>query len=218
MTTCIRSREEQSLLPHRNNGKPHMGSKLFWMVVISLLVVGALLFFMVQRTSSSAPYGIAELRDDGVIPLKKPMKLKSLTFQHNTLISSRYTCDGDNVSPPLKISGVPPAAKSLALIVDDPDAPRGTWVHWILWNISPATTEIAEYSVPDGAEEGVTSFGRPGYGGPCPPSGTHRYFFKLYALDVMLNLPAAATKEDVERAMREHILEKTELIGLYHRT
>jgi len=101
------------------------------------------------------------------------------------------------------------------LIVDDPDAPMGTWTHWTAWNIAPATAEIAENSVPAGAQEGATDFGRPGYGGPCPPSGTHRYFFKLYALDTELSLPTTAVKSDIEKVMAGHILAQTELIGLY---
>jgi hypothetical protein len=105
----------------------------------------------------------------------------------------------------------------MALIVDDPDAPAGTWVHWVVWNISPDTKEMKESSVPEGAQQGVNDFRKHEYGGPCPPSGTHRYFFKLYALDTMLNLGSKAKKSDVEQAMKGHILEKTELIGRYRR-
>lgn len=100
--------------------------------------------------------------------------------------------------------------------MDDPDAPAGTWIHWTVWNIPPTTTNIMENSKPEGVE-GVTSFGEPGYGGPCPPSGTHHYFFKLYALDTTLDLPSAAKKEDLEKAIEGHILDKTELIGLYQK-
>lgn len=101
--------------------------------------------------------------------------------------------------------------------MDDPDAPVGTWVHWTIWNITPQTTEIPENSAPLGAFEGVTDFGKPGYGGPCPPNGTHRYFFKLYALDILFTLPQTARKADTEKAMQGHILDKAELIGLYTR-
>jgi len=145
------------------------------------------------------------------------MNLESPTFSNHQNIPSKYTCDGENVNPPLKISEVPEKSKSLVLIVDDPDAPMGTWVHWTIWNISPKTTEIPENSVPEGAIEGMTDFGKPGYGGPCPPSGTHRYFFKLYALDITLDLDTSAKKEDIEKAMEGHILDKAELIGLYSR-
>lgn len=143
------------------------------------------------------------------------MTITGSVFLHTGLIPQKYTCDGVNVSPPLQISDVPEDAKSLVLIVDDPDAPGGMWVHWTVWNIVPATEEILEDSVPDGATEGITDFGEPGYGGPCPPSGTHRYFFKLYALDTMLRLPSSAKKSELEQAMVGRILAKAELIGLY---
>ncbi len=142
------------------------------------------------------------------------LKLTSPAFSHNGQIPQKFTCKGDDVNPKLDISGIPSGAKSLALIVDDPDAPRGTWVHWVIWNIPP-TGKIGEDSVPQGASEGMTDSGMPGYGGPCPPSGTHRYFFKLYALDITLNLSPDARKPDLENAMRGHILAQTELIGLF---
>lgn len=149
--------------------------------------------------------------------LKANMIIASPTFQHNGFIPPKYTCDGDNVSPPLEMKDVPQGTKSLVLIVDDPDVPRGTWVHWTVWNIDPETTKIPERSVPAQATEGRTSFGKPGYGGPCPPSGTHRYFFKLYALDTTLGLAPQADKATLEKAMKGHILDKAELIGLYSR-
>ena len=133
------------------------------------------------------------------------------------MIPSKYTCDGENINSPFQIADVPSAAKSLVLISDDPDAPMGTWVHWTVWNIPLETKEIGENSAPIGAVEGITSFGNKGYGGPCPPSGTHRYFFKLYALDKALDLPPSAKASDIEKAMTGHILDKTELIGLYQR-
>lgn len=145
------------------------------------------------------------------------MKIESAAFQHNQSIPSKHTCDGQNVNPPLTFSDIPAEAKSLVLINDDPDAPAGTWVHWTVWNISPTTTQIPENSVPQGAVEGITSFRKPGYGGPCPPSGTHRYFFKLYALDRTLDLDQSATKQELEKAMEGHIVTQTELIGLYNR-
>jgi Raf kinase inhibitor-like YbhB/YbcL family protein len=145
------------------------------------------------------------------------MKIESPAFENNQSIPSKYTCDGENVNPPLKISQMPKEAKSLVLVFDDPDAPAGTWVHWTIWNIDPQTEEIAEASVPQNAVEGKTSFGRPGYGGPCPPSGTHRYFFKLYALDTVLNLDSSAKIKDIESAMEGHVLARAELMGLYKR-
>lgn len=144
------------------------------------------------------------------------MKIESPVFENNRKIPAKYTCDGANINPPFIISGTPENAKSLVLIVDDPDAPAGTWVHWTLWNLDPALKEIEEDSVPEGIE-GVTSFGKPGYGGPCPPSGTHRYFFKLYALDTILSISEISDKKVLEEAMKEHILASTEIVGLYSR-
>ncbi|MEK7790510.1 MAG: YbhB/YbcL family Raf kinase inhibitor-like protein [Deltaproteobacteria bacterium] len=145
------------------------------------------------------------------------MKLESTAFKHNDRISPKYTCDGDNVNPSLKISDIPQNAKSLALIMDDPDAPMGTWVHWTIWNIDPKISSIAENSIPSKSTEGITSFKSVGYGGPCPPSGTHRYFFKLYALDTTLSLQSSSDKKKLEDAMKNHILAETQLIGLYSR-
>lgn len=145
------------------------------------------------------------------------LSISSPAFPHNGMIPKRYTCDGADVSPPLLLGHVPEKTGSLALIVDDPDAPRGTWVHWVVWNIGPDTREIPEDSVPPGALQGTNDFGKRKYGGPCPPSGTHRYFFKLYALDAPLALSAGATKAQVEKAMSGHLLGKAERIGLYRR-
>lgn len=144
------------------------------------------------------------------------MKLTSSTFMHNGNIPSEYTCDGTDISPPLSISDVPANTKSLVLISDDPDAPVGTWDHWVVFNIPASTTQISKGTEPKGTA-GKNSWGRTGYGGPCPPSGTHRYFFKLYALDTELNLPVGSAKKQIESAMQGHILAKAELIGLYKR-
>lgn len=145
------------------------------------------------------------------------MRLSSSVFQEGTFIPSRYTCDGADQNPPLSMDAVPPNAQSLVLIVDDPDAPRGDWVHWLVWNIDPSTTEVMENSVPSGAVQGQTDFGKSEWGGPCPPSGRHRYFFKLYALDTKLELPSSAQKAKLLSAMEGHILDKTTLIGTYQR-
>ncbi|MBI1755341.1 YbhB/YbcL family Raf kinase inhibitor-like protein [Candidatus Azambacteria bacterium] len=145
------------------------------------------------------------------------MKIESPAFAHNEMIPAKYTCDGENINPQLSISGVPKEAKSLVLIVDDPDASKGLWVHWIAWNISSDTKEIPENSVPSGAREGMTDSGKPGWRGPCPSSGTHRYFFKLYALDAMLGVPIETDKIELEAAMINHILASTELIGFYQK-
>jgi len=145
------------------------------------------------------------------------MKIASWVFDNNTKIPSKYSCDGEDVSPPLEFVDIPNSAKSLALIVDDPDAPSKIWVHWVVYNINPQASEVKENSVPEDGIEGITDFGKPGYGGPCPPSGTHRYFFKLYALDTTLDLPQNATKQMVEEKMQDHIIDSAELIGLYSR-
>ncbi len=144
----------------------------------------------------------------------KELSVRSQAFGQNQRIPGKYTCDSEDVNPPLSIGQLPPEAKSLVLIVDDPDAPKGTWDHWVVWNISPTET-IEENKVP--GTEGVNSFGKHSYGGPCPPSGTHRYFFKVYALDAQLKLGSNSKKKDVEKAMQNHILAKGELIGLYSR-
>ena len=142
------------------------------------------------------------------------MKLTCPEFKNNGPILSKFTCDDSDVSPALIIEDIPKDALSLALIVDDPDAPAGTWVHWVVYDI-PVMTRIKENSIP--GKQGANDFGRLNYGGPCPPSGTHRYFFKIYALDKQLGLPEGITKAALEKAMQGHILDRAELVGLYKR-
>jgi Raf kinase inhibitor-like YbhB/YbcL family protein len=142
------------------------------------------------------------------------LKVSSTAFGDGEMIPSRYTCDGSNINPPLDIEHIPEEASCLVLIVDDPDAPGGTWVHWIVWNI-PLTHHIRENEVH--GQEGMNDFKQHRYGGPCPPSGTHRYFFKVYALDSLLDLPADTDKLQLEKTMSEHILAFGELTGLYKR-
>ncbi len=144
------------------------------------------------------------------------MQLTSV-FENNQLIPSKFTCDGENVNPELNITGVPKEAKGLSLIVDDPDAPSGDFVHWVMWNIGAETTQIKENTNPAGAVVGKNDFGNNGYGGPCPPEGIHRYQFKVYALDVKLDLPASAGKQELLAAMNGHILDQTVLVGNYGR-
>ncbi len=146
------------------------------------------------------------------------MILFSPAFGDNEQIPQKYTCDGENINPLLEIKEIPVGAQDLVLIVDDPDAPGGLWAHWLVWNIDPKITEIKENSVPEGAVEGRTSFGHSGYGGPCPPSDVHRYFFRLYALDIKLELGREIEKERLEQAMAGHIIAQTEIIGLYSRS
>lgn len=151
------------------------------------------------------------------------IKVESAAFKHMQPIPSQYTCDGADISPPLSWSNVPPAAKSIALIADDPDAPAGTWVHWVVYDLPPAADSLQEDvpkidTLPEGGIQGRNDFHRIGWNGPCPPGGTHRYFFKVYALDTILNLPAGKTKQEIEKAMKGHILAKGEIVGKYTRS
>lgn len=183
----------------------------FLLLILFVIITGGLIFYFWSK-------GNSKVSETEPVPEQtktmETLTLKSSAFEHNGFIPRKYTCQGEDINPPLIISGVSPEAKSLVLIMDDPDAPMGTWIHWTVWNIPPTTPEIGENSKPEGIE-GVTSFGKPGYGGPCPPSGTHRYFFKLYALDITLDLPTSAKKEDLEKTMAGHILDRAELVGLY---
>lgn len=147
----------------------------------------------------------------------QPITIQSPAFAANQEIPAKYTCDGANVNPPLTFTNIPENAKSLVLIVDDPDAPAKTWVHWIIYNIPPQTTSVDENSVPQNAKLGTTDFGKSGYGGPCPPSGTHRYFFKVYALDAMFEDLKNPAKDVLEQKMQGHIVGQGELVGLYKR-
>jgi Raf kinase inhibitor-like YbhB/YbcL family protein len=144
------------------------------------------------------------------------MKLLSAAFEDGEAIPSEYTCDGSDISPPLSFSSIPENTKSLVLIVDDPDVSTGTWVHWLVWNI-PANKSSFSKGENITFPQGKNDFENLNYGGPCPPSGTHRYFFKLYAVDTMLNINKGATKEQLESAMSGHIIEEAQLIGTYSR-
>lgn len=151
-------------------------------------------------------------------PPEKPpddLALTSPAFRQGEAIPSRYAKDGEDVNPALVISGAPRGTSAFALIVDDPDAPSGTWVHWVVWNIPPDTSEIAAGQLPDGAVEGRNSWNDNVYGGPSPPSGTHRYFFRLFALDTALHLSPRAGAGDLRRAMKGHVLAEAELMGTY---
>jgi Raf kinase inhibitor-like YbhB/YbcL family protein len=152
------------------------------------------------------------------------MKLTSSAFAHNGAIPKKYTCDGGDVSPPLSWSDVPAGAKSLALVVDDPDAPdpaapQMTWVHWVLYNLPPSAGGLAEgaKALPASTAEGINDWQRTGYGGPCPPVGRHRYFHKLYALDTVIQGLSRPNKAVIEKAMQGHIVARAELVGTYER-
>lgn len=173
--------------------------------IITCLILSAVMTFPVSTVVGKEGSRMSELR------------VSSPAFENNGNIPVKYTCDGSDVNPPLAIENVPAAAKSLALIVDDPDAPGGMWVHWVVWNIDPKTGKIEENAVPKGAVQGMNDFRKRDYGGPCPPSGTHRYFFKLYALDGQLNLSPNSKKGDLENAMKGHTLAHSQVVGLYKR-
>lgn len=150
------------------------------------------------------------------------MKITSQAFEDEGMIPEKYTCDDINVSPPLAWSPGPEGTRTYALICDDPDAPMGTWVHWVLFDLPVNVNELPEGVPPErdlesGAKQGMNDFSKIGYGGPCPPGGTHRYFFKLYALDTEVDLEAGATKSDLLRAMEGHILAENQLMGKYQR-
>ncbi len=153
-----------------------------------------------------------------------PLTLSSPSFTHEGEIPSRFTCEGDDVSPALAWSGAGPGTKSLALIVDDPDAPdpkapKMTWVHWVVYDLPPTSTGLPEAAraLPDGARDGRNDWKRTGYGGPCPPIGRHRYFHKLYALDTVLGDLGTPTKAALEQAMKGHVLEEAQLVGTYQK-
>ena len=151
------------------------------------------------------------------------LQITSPAFSEGHPIPAKYSCEGSDISPPLKWTNAPASTKSFALIADDPDAPVGTWVHWVLYDLPPNTTELPEdvakaQVISNGAKQGLNSWPRLGYGGPCPPPGKpHRYFFKLYAVDTMLNLKPGATKKDVEAAIKGHVLAEGRLMGTYQR-
>jgi len=182
-------------------------------LIIVVVLLGLLTFaFLLPKVNQKA----TEVSQNKKID-KLNMKIISSAFGNNAKIPPKYTCDGENINPPLSFVDVPKEIKSLALIMDDPDAPMGTFVHWVLFNINPTTKGIDDNSVPNSAVQGLNSMNKPGYIGPCPPSGSHRYFFKLYALDSMLNLNVNADKKGVEKTMQGHILKEAQLIGLYNK-
>jgi Raf kinase inhibitor-like YbhB/YbcL family protein len=153
---------------------------------------------------------------------EETMRLTSTIFEEGGMIPAKYSCDSMDVSPPLSWESIPDGTKSLALICDDPDAPVGTWVHWVLFNLPPHEKGLSENihaqsELPNGARQGINDFRKIGYGGPCPPSGMHRYFFKLYALDTIFDLEGDPTKADLEEAMHGHIIAECQLMGKYQR-
>lgn len=197
------------------SGPPLNMQKLILFLFIGIIVVLAIFFLSKNNVSTKILTDTGKMQTEK--KTNKSMMIASSAFKGNKKIPSKYTCDRENVNPPLQFLYVPKDVKSLVLIVDDPDAMAKTWVHWIVYNINPDVSGIEENSIPEGGIEGTTDFGKPGYGGPCPPSGTHRYFFKLYALNIVLDLPGGATKQMVEEKIQNHIIDQAELIGLYSR-
>jgi Raf kinase inhibitor-like YbhB/YbcL family protein len=155
-------------------------------------------------------------------PGEETMNIQSSAFREGAFIPQKYSCDGDDISPPLSWSGIPEKTKSLALICDDPDAPMGTWVHWVLFNLPAGSQSLPEHVaatkiLDNGARQGKNDFGNIGYGGPCPPGGTHRYYFKLYALDKMLDAEAGITKAQLLKATEGHVIAEAQWMGRYKR-
>ena len=188
-----------------------------------ITVAGTLLFAIIFSSCRQPNVPEVTTKRNSGGPGKTAVKLHSPVFQDGGLIPSRYTCDGANVSPPLQWSDVPPNTKSIAIIVDDPDAPGKTWVHWVLYDLPASQNQVGESvklnpSDTSAGKVGVNDFGQLAYGGPCPPQGTHRYFFKIYALEVETALKNGSTKDEVERAMQGHILGQGELMAKYQRT
>ena len=182
-----------------------------------LLIMTALAITVCSREQKKRTGEVSEERSHDMT-----ISVSSSAFPEGGMIPAKHTCDGNDVSPPLKWTGVPEGTKSLALIGDDPDAPMGTWVHWVMWNIPASVQELTEHvppkpELPDGSRQGISDFRHPGYGGPCPPSGVHRYYFKIYALNTMLDLPGSTRKPDLVKAMKGHILAEGQLMGRYSR-
>src|SRR3989344_7425659 len=179
------------------------------LLVIAAVIGGYMLFSLPDRPIEQSRPVPAQT--------KKEFAIASSAFGNDGEIPLRYTCDGENVSPPLTINNIPEKTKSLVLIMDDPDAPNGTWTHWVVWDILPEVREIMEGNVPQWAVEGMTSRDRPGYSGPCPPSGSHRYFFTIYALDELLRFNNQKTRAELEQAMVGHLVGQTHFFGRYSR-
>lgn len=175
--------------------------------VFALVIASAVIFYLFTRHET----------EKSVMPFSTIMfQLTSSAFEQNGAIPPRYTCDGKNISPQFEIRGAPEETQSFVLTMDDPDAPGDVWVHWVAYNIPPTTRVIEEGKEPEGIP-GKNSWGRTGYGGPCPPRGTHRYIFILYALDAELALPEGSAKKEVLEAFGKHFIAETELVGFYER-
>lgn len=197
--------------------EPGLGRKLFKQFIIIgaalfLIIVGCVVIYIKKLPLKE------KTQTQIIIPTPTtPMIIASEAFHNDEYIPGKYTCDGLNMNPPLRFAEIPEGTLSLALIADDPDAVSGDWSHWVVWNIRPDTSAVQENSVPAGATVGKNDFGNNGYGGPCPPSDTHHYEFKLYALDTMLGLPKNTGKKELMEAMQGHVIIEAKLTGLYSR-
>lgn len=186
-----------------------------WIVIAGASVIAVLFIFIAWWRSRPFEKQIFIPTPTGTAGMNDSLTLQSSEFSSGKSIPSVYTCDGTNIRPPLSISGVPQDSKSLAIIMYDPDAPGGTFVHWVAWNIPPEINELASGDLPVNIKEGINSFQVVGYQGPCPPSGTHRYIWRLYALRSVLSLDTKTTREDLESAMNTYVITQTELMGRY---
>lgn len=212
-----RQRDDVSRMLRSNRGGP-LHRYLIATFAIALLTVGCTSKDVDNSASTAAPtttVAQTTTTPPTTLPPTATMEISSPAFAHQASIPPKYSCEGDDVSPQLDIANVPPNSESLVLIMDDPDAPVGTWDHWVAYDIAPTET-IAEGNHEIGTS-GINSWGTTGYGGPCPPSGTHRYFFQVYALDVELGVTEGATKTDIIAAMKGHIIDEAQIIGLFSR-
>jgi Raf kinase inhibitor-like YbhB/YbcL family protein len=202
-----------------------MPKKALSLLIVLLIVL--IVFVLLKYRNKISSVATNNLQSQKITTTAAPMKITSPAFLDNQNIPVKYSCDGDGVNPPLVFSDVPKQAQSLALVVSDPDAPNGTWIHWLFWNLSPSINQVAENSVPAGATQGQASSGQNIYSGPCPPassdatrggsSGIHHYIFTLYALDTQLAIPSYSTSADLDKAMQGHIVSQAQLVGLYSR-
>jgi len=179
--------------------------------VFQLLLMLALLFLAIF--SNMKAFGEEKATEKKM----QPIDVSSTAFSDGGMIPEKFTCDGENVNPPIEIKNVPKGTKSLALIVDDPDAPIGTWDHWLMWNLDPKTAKVQENATPPQAKVGKNDYKKMAYGGPCPPFGEHRYYFKVYALDKELDLPKGEKRKALERAFKDHIISEGKMMGRYKR-
>ena len=180
-------------------------------LIILIIIIIILLFSGFIYLQNKKPAGLK------IMDYKNVIKVTSTAFSQGGIIPAKYTCDGQNINPDISIEDVPESAKSLVLIVDDPDSPRGVFTHWILYNIDPKAKKIAENTMPKGAINGKNDFGNEKYGGPCPGSGTHRYFFTVIALDTVLNIPSGDDRKITDKAIESHIIGQGQLMGKYAR-